>query len=241
MLKRFPNPALPLILALLLAGCSTPSKRSSAPTVATPSQAETRERVTVAEPPNLYLLKQELKAYIDDGRYEADIAKVAAQAKAWIEQRARQGDGKLAVVFDIDETLISNLPHMRKMDFGYVPPLWDQWVADAEGPAIESVREVYRTAREHGVAVFFMTGRKTTDGPGTTKNLAAEGLDDYVDLFLKPNDYLGPTQAFKTAMRKKITEDGYTIIANVGDQHSDLDGGYAERTFKLPNPFYITK
>ena len=26
---------------------------------------------------------------------------------------------------------------------------------------------------------------------------------------------------------------------NVGDQASDLDGGYAERTFKLPNPFYF--
>ena len=27
-------------------------------------------------------------------------------------------------------------------------------------------------------------------------------------------------------------------IANVGDQPSDLAGGYAERTFLLPNPFY---
>jgi hypothetical protein len=24
----------------------------------------------------------------------------------------------------------------------------------------------------------------------------------------------------------------------MGDQLSDLEGGYAERTFKLPNPFY---
>jgi hypothetical protein len=27
-------------------------------------------------------------------------------------------------------------------------------------------------------------------------------------------------------------------IANVGDQPSDLAGGYAERTFLVPNPFY---
>ena len=31
---------------------------------------------------------------------------------------------------------------------------------------------------------------------------------------------------------------GFTIIANVGDQPSDLAGGYAERTFLVPNPFY---
>jgi hypothetical protein len=33
-------------------------------------------------------------------------------------------------------------------------------------------------------------------------------------------------------------QQGYTIIANMGDQPSDLDGGLSERTFLLPNPFY---
>ena len=31
---------------------------------------------------------------------------------------------------------------------------------------------------------------------------------------------------------------GYTIVVNVGDQWSDLAGGYSEGGFKLPNPFY---
>jgi acid phosphatase len=34
---------------------------------------------------------------------------------------------------------------------------------------------------------------------------------------------------------------GRTIIANIGDQMSDLNGGYAERTFKLADPFYLIK
>jgi len=232
MLKRLLALATPFALALFLTGCNQPPK-STLPPAAT-------ERVTVAEPPNLFLLKQELKAYIDRGDYDASIASVAAQAKAWIEQRARQG-GKLAIVLDIDETVLSNLRHMREMDFGYVPALWDQWVADADGPAIESMRTVYETARAHDVAIFYLTGRKTTDAPGTEKNLRDARLADYAGLHFKPNDFGGPTQAFKTAMRQKITADGYTIIANIGDQHSDLDGGYAERTFKLPNPFYVTK
>jgi hypothetical protein len=29
----------------------------------------------------------------------------------------------------------------------------------------------------------------------------------------------------------------YTIIANIGDQPSDLAGGFAERVFLLPDPF----
>jgi UDPglucose 6-dehydrogenase len=31
----------------------------------------------------------------------------------------------------------------------------------------------------------------------------------------------------------------YTVIVNMGDQMSDLEGGFAERTYKLPNPFYF--
>jgi len=43
---------------------------------------------------------------------------------------------------------------------------------------------------------------------------------------------------FKSEARAAITKQGYTIIASIGDQYSDLKGGYAEKTFKLPNPYY---
>jgi hypothetical protein len=33
-------------------------------------------------------------------------------------------------------------------------------------------------------------------------------------------------------------DQGYTVIVNVGDPMSDLEGGFAERTYKRPNPFY---
>jgi hypothetical protein len=29
------------------------------------------------------------------------------------------------------------------------------------------------------------------------------------------------------------------VVVNLGDQMSDLDGGHAERMYKLPNPFYF--
>ena len=43
---------------------------------------------------------------------------------------------------------------------------------------------------------------------------------------------------FKAPARRNIAQQGYTIVLTVGDQASDLAGGYAERTFKLPNPVY---
>jgi hypothetical protein len=44
---------------------------------------------------------------------------------------------------------------------------------------------------------------------------------------------------YKAPARQKLVEQGYRILLNVGDQNSDLAGGFAERTFKLPNPFYF--
>ena len=56
-------------------------------------------------------------------------------------------------------------------------------------------------------------------------------------LYTKPVD--AGTQAFKASTRAAIGGRGYDIVANVGDQESDLDGGHADRAFKLPNPFYF--
>ena len=50
---------------------------------------------------------------------------------------------------------------------------------------------------------------------------------------------VGSASNHKIAARADIERRGFTIIANIGDQNSDLVGGYAEMTFKLPNPFYF--
>ena len=196
--------------------------------------------VVAAEPRNLTLLKEEIVAYVDAGSYDEGLGVVAREAEAWVEQRAKQG-GKLAMVFDIDETMISNVPHMRAQDFGYQSPVWDAWVARGEGPVIKPVREVYRVARKLGVAVIFITGRREKDRAGTEKNLKLAEVADYAALVMRSEDATGSTEVFKTAARRKLTTDGFVIIANIGDQESDLSGGFSERTFKLPNPFYQIK
>ncbi len=44
---------------------------------------------------------------------------------------------------------------------------------------------------------------------------------------------------YKSATRAHIESLGYDIVADFGDQYSDLKGGYTDRTFKLPNPNYF--
>ncbi len=43
---------------------------------------------------------------------------------------------------------------------------------------------------------------------------------------------------YKSATRAHIESLGYDIVANFGDQFSDLTGGFADKTFKMPNPNY---
>ena len=49
------------------------------------------------------------------------------------------------------------------------------------------------------------------------------------------------TTHYKTATRASTSSQdlGYDIVANFGDQFSDLNGGFADRTFKMPNPNYF--
>ena len=47
-----------------------------------------------------------------------------------------------------------------------------------------------------------------------------------------------PTIQYKSGTRAYIESLGYHIVANFGDQFSDLKGGHALKTFKMPNPNY---
>ncbi len=194
------------------------------------------------EPLNLSDAKESVIAYHSGGAYERDLEVVAEAAVAWIERRVAQrvSGERLALVFDIDETVLSNYSHMKEQDFGYHPGPWTEWVRSAEAPAIEPVVRIFRRATALGVAVFFVTGRSATDdAEGTTANLRARGMGSYQQLILTPDDARGlGAEVWKASVRREIEAQGWTIIASIGDQWSDLRGGFAERVFKVPNPFY---
>jgi len=193
------------------------------------------------EPRNLQLAKEEVRAYVAGGGYARDVAAVAEQVRAWVEQRAAAGGGRLAVVFDVDETLLSNLPSMEALDFGYIPDEWRRWVEQASAPALEPVREVFRRARRLGVETLVITGRRESERQATARNLAAVGCGDFRELVCRPDGDQRAAADFKTAARARLAAEGWLIIANIGDQESDLAGGYSERTFKLPGPFYLIR
>uniref|UniRef100_A0AAU2JP68 Hydrolase n=1 Tax=Streptomyces sp. NBC_00049 TaxID=2903617 RepID=A0AAU2JP68_9ACTN len=159
---------------------------------------------------------------IDYAAWQRDVAAAVDAARPAIEQRiaASPAGEKPAIVLDIDNTSLET-------DF--------HWFWTFPTPAIAKVRELTRYANDRGVAIFFVTARPGIIHSLTERNLKAVGypvsglyVRDLPDLF-------DEVSAYKTGKRAEIEARGYTIIANIGNSPTDLVGGHAERTVKLPD------
>ncbi|MET9255566.1 HAD family acid phosphatase [Streptomyces sp. NPDC048182] len=194
-----------------------------------------------------------------DSDYAKDVADVLARAERDIRHRAAASHSsrhtRPAVVLDIDDTVLLSLDYEKRTNYTYNDATWNAYVDRADRPAVFGVPQLIEYARRHGVEVFFVTGLGAERRAAAAENLAKVGVRTELDaahLFLKdkadPPAYLRgcatvgawkcTTVQYKEGTRKHIESTGYDIIGSFGDQYSDLEGGYADKTYKLPNPTY---
>jgi predicted secreted acid phosphatase len=229
-----------MLLFVSLCMASSPAADAASDFIVPPQPANVGDAGTAA------------RAYHDSGAYDRTLADVAGMAGRWVAERARSAK-RPALVLDIDDTALSNWEIIKRDDFGRpiagpcdlsidAPCGWAAWDQLGRDPAIQPTLDLFKLARAHDVAVFFITGRPENQREATERNLKAVGYDGYAHLYMVPNDqHFASAADFKAPVRAQIEQQGYTIIANVGDQPSDLMGGHAERKFLLPNPFYRVK
>ncbi|KAF5954045.1 hypothetical protein HYC85_006901, partial [Camellia sinensis] len=152
-------------------------------------------------------------------------------------------DAKDAWVFDIDETLLSNLPYYADHGFGlevFDGVEVDKWVDKAMTPPIESSLKLYEEVLKLGFKVFLLTGRSEQQRGVTVANLINSGFQDWDKLILRATEDHGKLAIiYKSEKRNEMVEEGYRILGNSGDQWGDLLGSSVSiRSFKLPNPMY---
>ncbi|MCP3769727.1 MULTISPECIES: HAD family acid phosphatase [unclassified Streptomyces] len=195
------------VSATALVALAVPAQAATAPAA---SATTTTARATATA----------VTAAVDYETWQRDCRAVMDRALPQLTQRIanpRPGE-KQAIVLDIDNTALES-------DFGFSFP----------APANEPVLEVAQYAQERGVAVFFVTARPGIVGAFTEYNLDHAGYESaglYVRGFL---DLFRNVAEYKTAQRVDIESKGYTIIGNIGNNTTDLSGGHAERTYKLPD------
>ncbi|RRR73805.1 HAD family acid phosphatase [Streptomyces sp. RP5T] len=198
--------ALTTVSAAALVALAVPAQAAATSTTGTTGTSTTAAATAAAD--------------VDYATWQADCQAVMNQALPYLKTRiAAPGPGeKPAIVFDIDNTTLET-------DFGFSYP----------SPANKPVLAVAKYAQEHGVALFFVTARPGIIASATDYNLKHVGYQVnglYVRSFI---DLFKEVATYKTAQRVDIENKGYTIIANIGNSATDLSGGHAEKTFKLPD------
>ena len=162
-----------------------------------------------------------------------------------------------AIVLDADDTTLWTYDmEVADMHFVFDPARQDEWVQDERFAATPSMVGFVNRAQAMGFTVFGLTGRNDDQKTATVQNLTKVGYTAFApDRFFTKWTGVGASQQpsyitcatakcttveYKALTRKHIEQDlGYDITLNVGDQWSDLQGGYADRSLKLPNPTYF--
>ena len=125
---------------------------------------------------------------------------------------ARTPDERLAVNFDIDNTVIATY--------------YDG------GGAIPRMLRFARLLDRLGVALVFNTGRSADQRQRTISQLTRAGFP-VTEVCLRNKGETLPVG--KQRCRDGFVADGYTLIANVGNNDTDFVGDGYERAYRLPN------
>jgi hypothetical protein len=226
---------------------------------------------------NIDVLRQQLRNYYGDplgtgqfadtSNYAREARGVAADGQRYLSHHPAYSHKTKAIVLDVDDTTLATWNYEIVSNWAYNPTTNADYVTNQRFPAVPGMVSMVDAAEREGYAIFYLTGRPTSQEPATLGNLTADNIgvdagypkpttlrDGEDGLFTKPDvtaypDYLKTACAadpgakcttihYKSATRAHIESLGYDIVGNFGDQYSDLKGGYADHTFKLPNPNY---
>ena len=177
----------------------------------------------------------------------ADLKAMAKKARVLLREQLDERCGgdpkacKAMVVFDIDETLFNNYTYWANETppFSLDDTNWTSYVENCETSVNGPIRAFYRLAQEKGVKVAVITGRPVTQTAVTQQCLREKGITGWADFTAKPVDDTRSASVFKAQARKALEIKGYTILVSVGDQISDMAGGYLGGGIWLPNPIYF--
>ncbi|KAK1289806.1 Acid phosphatase 1 [Acorus calamus] len=187
-----------------------------------------------------------VEAYLAGERYAADSRAVAEASLAFASGesgRAGTVGGSDAWVFDVDETLLSNLPFYAENGYGaeiFNETSFNEWVDVARAPALQSSLWLYQELQNLGITIILLTGRSEFQRNATEQNMLFAGYRSWERLILRQDSDMGKSAVvYKSERRAELVLEGYRILGNSGDQWSDLLGfAVAKRSFKLPNPMY---
>lgn len=129
-----------------------------------------------------------VREYMRGRSYLLDLQRVSNEAVLYARSVNLSGDGKYGWVFDVDETLLSNLPYYARHGYGseiFDSAKFDRWVVMGMAPAIESSLRVYEEVLKLGFKIILLTGRSDIHRSVTIENLFQAGFRNWDILILR--------------------------------------------------------
>lgn len=134
---------------------------------------------------------------------------------------------KIAVVLDIDETVLDNSPYQTKLvkeDKQYNFANWKNWTDLSEAKALPGAIDFVKFAIQKGVEVFYISNRDTSEVQSTFVNLKKEGFPN-----IDENHILLRSNSSDKSQRREIIAKNYEILLFLGDNLTDFKELYANR------------
>lgn len=148
-------------------------------------------------------------------RWASDVNRAMAGSRVYVRQRVAQGGTRLAVNLDIDNTSLAS-------HYAY-------------GEPVSVVLRFADYAESQGVTLLFNTGRVRGNGAlaAVARDLRRAGYS-VTEICGRSSSSVGLADG-KQSCRRHFVDEGYTIIANVGNRRTDFIGADYERAFRLPS------
>ena len=156
-------------------------------------------------------------------------------AKMKVDQAlAATSEKPLAIIADIDETVLSNRPYNEMLiakNISFTQETWTEWINKKSAVPIPGALEFYNYADSLGIEIIYLSNRRVENYAPTKANLISAGFpfDDDTTMLLRDKD------GNKKARRKQLAL--YNVVLLLGDNLSDFD----ESFYKQPNDIRIDR
>ena len=177
--------------------------------------------------------------YYTSGGYDEEINGIIWQAKEYFS--LLEVKEMSTVVFDIDETALSNF-EFDTIHVPYSSERWNEWVKSGKAVALKPVKELYDYLVSRDFHIIFITGRTSDYFDVTKANLVNVGYNVFDTLICRdPREIKLTAAEYKTRRRQELVDNGYSIVGNVGDQWSDMSGGNSGYFVRITNYIYYVE
>lgn len=102
-------------------------------------------------------------------------------AELRLEQAIKAKKKKLAIITDLDETILDNSyseAQGLKEGHSYTPASWKEWTDKSAATAVPGAVAFLRLAKKKGVSIYYISNRNNNEVMSTLKNLQQLGLPD---------------------------------------------------------------